>query len=271
MTDRSPSLTWLWLAVAGVVAIWGASGYVLYDETNRGTFGDMFGAVNALFTGLAFAILIFTVWLQRHELSLQRKELELTRHELQGQKEQLLEQNQTLRVQRFENTFFQLLRVHNDIISAIDLMDEEGHTTKSRDCFRVFYKRLRKIFGPHVMYDTPDDDSLATASRTYLEFYDAHQEEIGHYFRHLYHIIKFVKTSDIDDKRRYTTFVRAQLSSYELALLFYNGLSEHGREKFKPLIEEFALFKNLPPKILLKRTHRQFYEGGAYGEVNAPG
>lgn len=269
MTDRPPSLRWLWLAVALVVAIWSASGYVLYGESDRGTFGDMFGAANALFTGLAFAILIFTVWLQRHELSLQRKELELTRHELQGQKEQLQEQNKTLRVQRFENTFFQLLRVHNDIISAIDLMDEDGHTTKSRDCFRVFYKRLRKIFGPHVMYDTPDDDSLETACRTYREFYDAHQEEIGHYFRHLYHIIKFVKTSDIDDKRRYTTFVRAQLSSYELALLFYNGLSEHGREKFKPLIEEFALFKNLPPKILLKRTHRQLYEAGAYGDLSA--
>lgn len=48
----------------------------------RSQFGDMFGAVNALFSGLAFAVLIYTIWLQRIELSLQRQELELTRQEL---------------------------------------------------------------------------------------------------------------------------------------------------------------------------------------------
>ncbi len=39
--------------------------------------------MNALFSGLAFAGLIYTVFLQREELALQRKELELTRQELQ--------------------------------------------------------------------------------------------------------------------------------------------------------------------------------------------
>lgn len=52
------------------------------DWTQRGTFGDMFGAVNALFSGLAFAGIIYTITLQRQELSLQREELALTRNEL---------------------------------------------------------------------------------------------------------------------------------------------------------------------------------------------
>ena len=34
----------------------------------RGTFGDMFGAVNALFSGLAFAGIIITLYFQRIEL-----------------------------------------------------------------------------------------------------------------------------------------------------------------------------------------------------------
>jgi hypothetical protein len=62
-------------------------GYAVYrwlpDWPTRGQFGDVFGAVNALFSGLAFAGLIYAVFLQREELSLQRKELELTRQELQ--------------------------------------------------------------------------------------------------------------------------------------------------------------------------------------------
>lgn len=49
----------------------------------RGQFGDSFGVANSLFSGLAFAGLIYTVHLQRQELALQRKELELTRSELQ--------------------------------------------------------------------------------------------------------------------------------------------------------------------------------------------
>lgn len=48
----------------------------------RGEFGDSFGAVNALFSGLAFAGIIYTILLQRRELQLQREELELTRDEL---------------------------------------------------------------------------------------------------------------------------------------------------------------------------------------------
>lgn len=57
--------------------------FALPDWASRGQFGDVFGSVNALFSGLAFTGLIYTVFLQREELALQRKELELTRQELQ--------------------------------------------------------------------------------------------------------------------------------------------------------------------------------------------
>lgn len=45
-------------------------------------YGDSFGGLNALFSGLAFAGLIWTILLQRKELSLQRLELSETRKEL---------------------------------------------------------------------------------------------------------------------------------------------------------------------------------------------
>ena len=51
-------------------------------EDRQGEFGDKFGAINSLFSGLAFAGIIFTILLQRKELSLQRKELIETRNEL---------------------------------------------------------------------------------------------------------------------------------------------------------------------------------------------
>ncbi|MEN9677081.1 MAG: hypothetical protein RIS76_2977 [Verrucomicrobiota bacterium] len=47
-----------------------------------GAFGDMFGLANALFSGLAFAGVIFAILLQRQELALQREELQETREEM---------------------------------------------------------------------------------------------------------------------------------------------------------------------------------------------
>lgn len=69
-----------------VLSLWGANWllqlWILGNWSDRGTFGDMFGSVNALFTGFAFAGIIYTTHLQRQELRLQREELSLQRQEL---------------------------------------------------------------------------------------------------------------------------------------------------------------------------------------------
>ena len=65
-----------------VVVTWVLSGLLLYCIPERGTFGDMFGAINALFSGLAFVGVVYAILLQRKELQLQRLELEETRKEL---------------------------------------------------------------------------------------------------------------------------------------------------------------------------------------------
>jgi len=55
-------------------------------------FGDLFGSVNALFSGLAFVALIYTIHLQRQELSLQRTELKLQREEMAASRGELAAQ-----------------------------------------------------------------------------------------------------------------------------------------------------------------------------------
>ena len=71
---------------ATVIALWVAGGLAVYyflpDWPVRGTLGDSFGAVNALFSGLALAGVVYAILLQQRELSLQRAELAQTREEL---------------------------------------------------------------------------------------------------------------------------------------------------------------------------------------------
>jgi hypothetical protein len=69
--------------IMALLAIWLVIGFVPKLDCNPGTFGDMFGMVNSLFSGLAFLGLIHTIRLQMHEIGLQRDELELTRSELE--------------------------------------------------------------------------------------------------------------------------------------------------------------------------------------------
>ena len=84
---RSASLKWLFVLIAVVLIVqfgtwWLITYFEMAATPELGQFGDMFGAVNTLFSGLAFAGIIYTILLQRNELSLQRKELKDTREEL---------------------------------------------------------------------------------------------------------------------------------------------------------------------------------------------
>lgn len=80
MDNETPgSRWWLFFAPVGVIAVWLLVGLVLptclHAEGNgRGTFGDQFGAVNALFSGLAFGGVIIALWLQQRELRIAIKE-----------------------------------------------------------------------------------------------------------------------------------------------------------------------------------------------------
>jgi hypothetical protein len=228
-------------------------------------FGDMFGAVNSLFSGLAFACLIYTIFLQKNELGLQRKELEYTREELRGQKETLQKQNEQLAHQAFEGTFFQMVRLHNELLRDIDIIvggSAASKTLSGSDFFaRAWTKKLR------FLISTSNDDldvRIEQIKNGYADFWIEYEEEIGHYFRSLYNIIKFVHYSDVENKKFYTNIVRAQLSGNELLVIFYNGIY-FSDSKFVPLIEQYALLKHLPIHKLPVLLDIEFYKPTAFG------
>jgi hypothetical protein len=54
----------------------------------RGTYGDMFAAVNALFSGLAFAGVGYAIYAKRHEISIAKEELDRTKEIMEQQTKQ---------------------------------------------------------------------------------------------------------------------------------------------------------------------------------------
>ena len=247
-----------------VVVLWFSSWLIIThyikDPTNQGTFGDTFGAVNALFSGLAFAGLIATLLYQKEELKLQREELQQTREELKGQREEFEEQNKTLKRQRFENTFFNMLSLQQEITNNLFYQDEKEneqtitqHTYKGREVFKEIYENATVKY-EGLIYSKNTGLKLVLKHNGYNAYTAiADTTRFDHYFRNLYRIFKYIDTTDLIDQNeryQYACIVRSQLSDYELIMLFFNCLSDNGKEKFKPLIEKYAILKNIRHDLL---------------------
>ena len=276
-SDNSKKVRWSpWLLLfPGIIILWGISIIVLCrllpDIGERGQFGDSFGAVNALFSGFAFAGVIYAIILQKRELELQREELEATRTEIRGQREQL-----------FENSFFQLLGRHSEILNTMAIPGPSLSSSKrnlgtnyysGRECFDLMLQKLRDIYQPleerfnagMINEDRERELIYKWLNDKYEGFFPDLQPYVGHYFRHLYNIVKFVdkSASEVVEKKFYTDLIRAQLSSTELGLLFYHGLSDRGAE-FRDLVEKYALFENIPSEVLIREEHKELYDQKAY-------
>lgn len=277
-----------WLAISLVCLIYVTyiviMNFVFHENMEqRGQFGNMFGFIGSLFSGLAFAGLIVTILQQREDLQNQKDEINLQRQDLEAQTEALRlqkeeiaqtneelklqrkemeEQNKTIMLQRFETTFFNMLDLQQKIVDGLCYKPIDIEY-KGRTVLNIMYKQIKN--------SAFKDKKLITQDpiEKYLECYYTFVFSgiLDHYFRHLYRIIKFVDESaflSMTEKYNYLCLLRAQLSKDELLMVFYNCLSDYGNEKFKPLIEKYALFKNIRSNFLLSDYHYDLYANGAY-------
>lgn len=210
------------------------------------------------------------------------------REQLKEQENQFKEQHESIKRQNFEASFFQLLNLQNTLVSQ---MREQWDTFDSfrepktvhfelhgKDCFGRYYEWLKDAYGTgkagkelieavfpgQTAVDLPPEREAMLKACAFV--WEGKQNVMDHYFRIFYHTIKFVKESAIEPKRRYTSLARAQLSAYELALLFYDGLTPKGA-KLKPLIEEFCLLEHLEKRLVLNPEHLKYYAESAYKAI----
>lgn len=277
--------SWAWKFVwFGALIAFLSTIFYLSKNTESGfglnLLGDFMAGTVASIWSLSGLFFIYVAFLgqkqqllnQQLEIMYSQLEVKYTRLELSGQKQEMKEQNETLRQQKFENTFFQLLSLFNSIVNSLDIRNKSTLvvTTSGRDCFEVFYKRLNShlislIYGEGSNGGDITKATVDQAITAYDKFYTKDKSDMSHYFRTIYHIIKFVDKSEIVNKKQYISIARAQLSSYEQILIFYNCLHENGNEKFKPLIEKYALFKNIDSSLVINQEHLKEYKKEAYG------
>ncbi len=153
------------------------------------------------------------------------------------------------------------------------------------------YRELKEALPKLYYYNKPGKNIVLSAEEanvysnfSFKKYYGGHQHRLGHYFRHLFQSYKFLNSQSNltkDEKYFYGKTLRAQLSTYEQALLFINSISCLGlrwelnpeikdRDKKTPkqieketkeskMITNYNLIKNLPGRHIYGLYFRSFY------------
>lgn len=135
--------------------------YFFNNWSTSGAFGDTFGALNSLFSGLAFTGLIITILIQRTELKNQFKELQLQRQEMKKTREEFLINRLTniiyLQLERFEKHINQLNIITNyekfndyEVLSLIDKIKNQ----------KIHDRTKQNLEFKHISIDEIKDDFI---------------------------------------------------------------------------------------------------------------
>ena len=236
------------------------------DYSTKGQIGDVIGGTTAPFIAIGAAYLTFIAfWVQYQYNKKQRHDVA---------------------IERFERIFFEMISSQESITNALvlELLSNNSLSStnkfednvifrqKGRDTFQCIYEfypiNIKKQAGHKDVQEDMEYQGLRELFRNEVNALDiySHYPVVGmfdHCYRHLYWIFKFIKDErniTKDEKYKYACIVRSSLSQYELVLLYYNGLSKNGIERFKPIIEDYALLNNLRLELLAKQEEEAKYK-----------
>lgn len=242
----------LWL-VAVLLAI---SPVVVYYVTLRsfdfakssndfGIFGDYIGGTVGTIVGIISIYLLYVTYTSQVRFA--RK------------------QDVSTKRQQFESTFFCLLAQQQMLREKL-----QGQIGNERLQGIAYLTKLKEELSDALSCLNYRQDEISSKNKTmlkyivnqlYLDFFLPNVSNLGHYFRHLYHILKYVDESNIDDAKSYIDILQAQLSNDELYLLSINGISNFGRKKMFPLLNKYSLLENYNAKndMLIVKILSIFY------------
>jgi hypothetical protein len=165
---------------------------------------------------------------------------------------------------QFETRFFELLKMHkeNSFIILNSLRGGEDEALEGEPLeiyqlrrFEIIVNRLHKAY--ERKKKLPDEEGKHPRT-VFTEVWSARWEDsFGHYFRHLFRLVRFVASRDFltyEQKRGYLRIVRASLSTYEQIFLYYDWLSGDGlkwEEGENRYFSDYRVIHNINPELLI--------------------
>jgi len=250
--SSSKESSFRWAAFLAIAVPSGAAGYAIWKYTNMfgrelsadqgvwGAFGDFIGgSLNPVIGLITISLLVLT---------------------LRSQQAEMREQRQQSAKQAFEQTFFTWLNSYRSAIYQFRFRPPNAGVTEKEGVdamhWVLSYARSLPPSGFAELHRNVDIDTrekqrkqereLTTA--WWLDRFNQLEPQLGSIIRTLYTLIRWIDKNDslsTREKWDYIAIVRAQLSSPELRILFFNGYTEAG-EPFTQYIDRYAILDNLP-------------------------
>lgn len=248
-----------------------------------GQIGDFIGGMlNPLLSFVALMAVLYSV-------RMQRKELRLAREEAQENFQVQVQQRQNFERQNFEAVFFRLLDIHTRLANEVKISGSTDFRNSSarnlhigRDAFKYAF---RTLFGTRA---NKASEYIVHVKERVKYFDDHYSDNLAHYFRNFYQILKHVDSFGIDPlklsrrysfaavrqfvsqyraQRNYANMLRAQLDSAELGVLFFNCLTIKGAG-LKYYVERYSMLKHFDKKIFFYSPDvvLQFYDPLAFAD-----
>jgi len=188
-------------------------------STDWGTFGDYVGGIVGTLFNILGVALIFLTFKRQEDYS---------------------------HIERFETTFFNLLENQREIVKSLSGSIEESTAKVGYDYISTFSSHIHRYVDKVSIESDNEAFSQKILNDAYKKVYQGRTAaNLGHYFRHLYHIIKYIDESSISDKKKYVDIVQSQMSDDELYCNFYNSISDLGIKRFLPLLRKYDFFENI--------------------------
>ena len=260
---------------------WGPECLKFTEST--GWIGDTLGGITAPFIG--FVNIILLIWTLQKQIEFNKKQLKTQKNE------------------QFKAAFFQMLQTQRELLHEVKGSffsrnmkgDVVGGKVAGLDYFRDAGMELKTLFKvldgdihtdelisrnvkerylitDNVMTQYMQANHEEQMKIAYRQFFAAHLE-MGNYFRHLYHILKFISEEQIDTLqgvseenemaviakwyKGYADLLQAALSVEELMMAYYNCAAF---DKAKELFKEFQFVENLTKRNLI-RPNNDVMEG----------
>lgn len=224
------------IAVLFIIIIWGAN-WLLVDMffqkiEHGGQFGDRFGAATSLFGGITIVFLLYTIYDQR-------KANQDSKISFGKEMEQLKKQVRIQSYQRFENTFFHHIKLHQTIAENIESSDIALLTLRG-----YVYNIVRGIV------PTEDYDKITNEFRSKHEGYI--KATFGQYILNYQNTIDFIylHKKNKQTQEKYIKTYLLQLHNYELLFifLFYTLKNNEPPKNFKLYINIIYTLISYNPK-----------------------
>ncbi len=151
------SLVVLCLTFPGIVSLCPTC-FIELDYEKAGQAGDMFGALNTLFSGLAFAGFLLALWMQRQDLNLQRQEMRNSRKEMERQTEKYEEQIIAVNLESHVSAMQRLFEQVGSATHGISLLDNKALSNETSLFVRLLSSNissqaLEKVRDKHGLID----------------------------------------------------------------------------------------------------------------------